>query len=142
MRRLPADARVIDADVQPAELPDRAVDGGGDGVLAPGVDLEVQDFQVGGVLLELRGGGLERGGLDVAEGELADAVPGEGVGGVLADAWLRVSGVAIVLTCSDIPEPAPVMKATPLSRVVIGEDCVKGRKQVRRLTDHLPRLSP
>lgn len=88
--RLPADACIVDPDVYPAELLDGFVDGGVDGVFSSGVELEVDDIEVRVVFLELGGGGFERGGLDVAEGELADAVAGEGVGCVLADAFRGV----------------------------------------------------
>lgn len=43
------------------------------------------------MFFEFGGGFFEGGGFDVAEGELADAVAGEGVGCVLTDTFKLVS---------------------------------------------------
>lgn len=85
----PADAGVVDGDVEAAE----ARDDGGDGGLHRGLGGDVDDErQAGDAPRRLRGGldlgghGAQRGLVDVGEGELADAVLGEAECGAPPDA--------------------------------------------------------
>jgi hypothetical protein len=86
----------VDGDVEAGEGGGGAGDGGIDGGFGGGVEGEGEDVAVRVESAEGVGRGRERGRVDVAQGELGDAVVGEGVGGALADScgeWCEVGEV-------------------------------------------------
>lgn len=73
-------------DVDSIELFDGLVDCGADGVFLAGVHFYAEELDVFVGDLQFVDCGLEGFGANVAEGELADSMAGEGVGCVLSDA--------------------------------------------------------
>lgn len=83
-----SDACVINCVIDPGKcrncLFNRRLDGG----FLGSIHFDWEDFEVGVVGFELGDGCGEGRGVDVAEGEVADAVAGQGVGCELADTWM------------------------------------------------------
>lgn len=85
-----ADAGVVDGVVDAAEFLDGLRDAVVHGGLGGHVGFDRLDGDVRVVFFQLRDGGCER--VTVEEREGADALAGEGVGGVLADSWSSCVG--------------------------------------------------